>query len=137
MNMKQFIMICVITGLPSFALADRGQTQSSLEQNISQIETKLASMVVLMKKVSKARDFKVRDDLIAQHILQLNSLVVEMRVIGNNTLQNIYGKTAKVKTKSLQARVTNLEKRLDLIQVTLEQLVESRQAERAQRHGHL
>ncbi len=125
------------------------------ETSMMKVRNRMKNMIKQMEKIQSTTDIDKRDDLIANHYMNMNEGIKEMRGMGGNMMKHMQGDTkghamrGYVKknhgtmTKKAMSedymtqRMERMEERLDMLQLMLEQVIESRQVERAQRHGHL
>ena len=130
-----------MTGAEMGKQMDRGSQSGSMMKTQDRMKT----MIKQMDQVHSTKNFDKRDELIADHIMNMNKGIKEMRGMGGNMMKHLQGNMMNGNMKKMRGtppgnmteRMQRMEERLDMIQIMLEQLIESRQAERAQKHGHL
>jgi len=134
---------------------DMPMNTRSQEDSMKKMQDRIKVMIKQMSDLNATNDFDKRDELIAGHIDNMNKGIKEMRGMGGNMMKHLHGETKDHAMKGyirkkpgiikadpsnmshMSERMESIEDRLDMLQIMLEQLIESRQAERAQRHGHL
>jgi len=145
------LLLLITLALPLNAIAspvnmqgestDNHMSENKQQPGMMNVNDRMKKMIKLMEKLHTSRDFNERDEMIAEHIDDMNNGIKEMRSMGGKTMRDLHRHNMKrkkpVNKKGLVERINNLERRIDILQIMLEQVIDSRQAERAQRHGHL